>query len=222
MDNWEDNSGFGENELNSTAPGDKAGTSDKGIERGGWHWMMTLVCIVTVTFLSFLMAQLTKDTLNRPFWMIGAIFTVPTLGMFLAALLVERKTSLMTPVTSRKAQYLVALIAVISTFAVGCVCALIYQQGTLEQVIKNWAMTHPPETVYSDIVLMVDKSSSLGGGGKDAANRKAIKEWLTSMDDRARVGLVVFSGDVITEISIDALAKNRERCGAAGWRIHRF
>ena len=215
MDGWNDDSGFSmENEPSSESRGTQAITG--GIRGGGgWHHIMTLVCFVTVAALSFLMAWLTKDIVNRPFWMIGAIFTVPTLGMFAAAMMVEQKTSAMTPNTSRKSQYLVALIAVLGTFAVGCLCDIIYQRTTMDQIIKNWAEAHPPEKVYSDIVLMVDKSTSLEDNGMDTANRKAIKEWVNDMDDKARVGIVVFSGHVHKEVPINALSENRKLIGNA-------
>ena len=206
MDEWDIGNGF-----DSGGQPDGSGKQNPpGHSSGSWHWQMTLVSFLTVSVLSFLMAWLTAHRLNRPIWMIGAIFTVPTLGMFLSALMVERKTSAMTPSSSRRPQYLVALIAVVSTFAVGCICDLIYQQGTMDIVIRNWAEAHPPEKVYSDIVLMVDKSTSLDAGGKDEANQRAIRDWLNSMDDKARVGLVVFSSSVIEEIPIDTLANNRE------------
>ncbi|MBR2663638.1 MAG: VWA domain-containing protein, partial [Clostridia bacterium] len=208
MDEWNDDSNFSGG--NSPEPWEKQ-AAPKGIRTGGWHWVMTLVCIATVTALSFLMAWLTKDIVNRPSWMIGAIFTVPTLGMFAAALLVEKKTSAMTPVSSRRVQYLVVLIAIVATFTVGCVCDLLYQHSTIGQVIRNWAETHPPETVYSDIVLMVDKSSSLEENGMDTLNRKAIKEWVDGMDDKARVGVVVFSYDALRTVPVDTLAFNREK-----------
>lgn len=208
MDEWNDDSKFSGG--TSTRSWEEH-AAPKGIQTGGWHWVMTMICFVTVMALSFLMAWLTKDTVNRPFWMIGAIFTVPTLGMFAAALLVEKKTSAMTPVSSRKAQYLVALVAIVATFVVGCVCDLLYQHSTMGLVIQNWAETHPPETVYSDIVLMVDKSSSLEENGMDRLNRKAIKEWVDGMDDKARVGVVVFSFDVLQTVPVDTLAVNREK-----------
>ena len=211
MDDWNDDSGLsmGDNSRNKPL---STGSAKNG---GSWHWVMTLVCFATVTALSFLMAWLTKDTLNRPFWMIGAIFTVPTLGMFVAAMLVEQKTSAMTPNTSRKQQYLVALIAILVTFAVGCLFDLIYQRGTMDQVIRNWAEKNPPEKVYSDIVLMVDKSSSLADNGMDAANQKAINEWLDGMDNKARVGVIVFSSGVLQEVPIGTLADNRQQIEAA-------
>ena len=208
MDEWNDDSKF----SGSASPGPcEKRAVPEGIRTGSWHWVMTLVCFATVTMLSFLMAWLTKDTVNRPFWMIGGIFTVPTLGMFTAALLVEKKTSEMTPVSSRRMQYLVALVAIVATFAVGCVCDLLYQNETMERVIRNWAETHPPETVYSDIILMVDKSSSLEENGMDVLNRKAIKEWVDGMDDKARVGVIVFSYDVLQTVPVDTLDVNREK-----------
>ena len=208
MDEWNDDYEF----AGSSSPESRKNrAAAKRIRAGGWHWVMTLVCLATVMFLSFLMAWLTKDTVNRPFWMIGAIFTVPTLGMFAAALLVEKKTSAMTPVSSRKMQYMVALAAVVATFAVGCICDILYQYSTMGQVIRNWAETHPPETVYSDIVLMVDKSSSLEENGMDALNRKAVREWVDGMDDKARVGVIIFSHDVLREVPVDTLAVNREK-----------
>ena len=207
MDSWNDDSSFGTEETPSAGNRGKPAASG-GIKAGGWHWVMTLVCLATVAALAFLMAWLTKDIVNRPSWVIGAIFTVPTLGMFAAALLVERKMSAMTPNTSRKIQYLMAVIAILATFAVGCVCDLIYQHSTMDLVIKNWAEAHPPEKVYSDIVLMVDKSSSLANG-MDTTNRKAIREWLDDMDDKARVGVIVFSSDVFREVPVNTLAINR-------------
>lgn len=208
MDEWNDGSEF----SGGTSPESwEKPAAPQGVKAGGWHWVMTLICFATVTLLSFLMAWLTKDTVNRPFWMIGAIFTVPTLGMFAAALLVEKKTGEMTPVSSRRMQYLVALLAIVATFVVGCVCDLLYQYSTMGQVVRNWAETHPPETVYSDIVLMVDKSSSLQDNGMDELNRKAIKEWVDGMDDKARVGVVVFSYDVLQTVPVDTLAVNREK-----------
>ena len=210
MDNWDDDYGFKE-DASSSESRRKQSSSSVTTLNGGWHWVMTLVCLITVTALSFLMAWLTRDTINRPFWMIGAIFTVPTLGMFAAAMLVEQKTSAMTPITSRKAQYLVALAAIIATFAVGCICDLLYQQGTMDQVIRNWAEAHPPEKVYSDIVLMVDKSSSLAKNGMDAENRRVINSWLDDMEDKARVGVIAFNRGVLQETPIDSLSVNRRQ-----------
>ena len=210
MDDWYEGDEL--NLGNEPSPGNGGRPSPSaGGPAGSWHWLMTLVCLVTVAALSFLMAWLTKDILNRPSWIIGAIFTVPTLGMFLAALLLERKMSVMTPVSSRKMQYFVALIAILATFAVGCVFDIIYQGGTMGQVIENWAESHPPEKVYSDIVLMVDTSTSLADNGMDERNRQAITEWLNGMDDKARVGMIVFSSGVRREIPIDTLANNRQK-----------
>ena len=208
MDDWNEG-GFGMEDV-ASPPGRGKQASSKVAGAGGWHWVMTLVCFITVTALSFLMAWLTKDTVNRPLWIIGAIFTVPTFGMFAAALLVEKKTSAMTPDSSRRIQFLVALIAIFATFAVGCICDLIYQQKTMDQIIRNWAEAHPPEKVYSDIVLMVDKSSSLEENGKDQLNRKAIRDWLDGMDDKARVGMIVFNSSVLREVPIATLGSNRQ------------
>ena len=215
MDDWNDDTGLSTEEYSFQDFRNKKNATKNAAIGGSWHWVMTLVCFVVVTALSFLMAWLTKETVNRPFWMIGAIFTVPTFGMFVAAMLVEQKTSAMTPNTSRKQQYSVALIAIVATFAVGCLFDVIYQRGTMDQVIRNWAETHPPEKVYSDIVLMVDKSSSLANNGLDAANQKAINEWLDGMDDKARVGIIVFNNEVLQEVPVGTLAGNRKQIKAA-------
>ena len=212
VDDWTKENGL--NNVPSATDWDLPSTPNK-FEAGGWHWGMTLVCLFTVTVFSFLMALLTKNIVNRPSWIIGAIFTVPTLGLFSAALLLERKTSAMTPNTSRKMQYFAALIAIVATFAVGCIFDLLYQHGTMDQIIKNWAVTRPPEKVYSDIVLMVDNSSSMEDDGKYQLNRKAIMEWLNSMGDTARVGVIVFNSGVSQKVPIGKLADNRQQIARA-------
>ena len=72
---------------------------------GGWHWLLSIVAIVIVSALSMGMAYLTRTVEERPVWMMGLIFMVPTAALMIAVMMVEKATSAMTPSTSRRPQH---------------------------------------------------------------------------------------------------------------------
>jgi hypothetical protein len=83
-DNWDSNLGF----EDTARSGGSAGPAG----RGGWHWLQTLVALAIVGLLSMACAYLTRNVEERPIWMMGLIFMVPTAALMAATILVEKHT----------------------------------------------------------------------------------------------------------------------------------
>lgn len=170
--------------------------------RGPWHWAQTFLALLIVGGLSFLMAYLTKDIERRPALLMGLIFAVPMAAMFLASLLLEYRTSAMTPSFLRKTQAGIALAAVVATFGVGTLCDWIY--------LERYAVKTEYRTVF-----VLDKSGSMGGGGttSDAKLINAMEQVLGNMDPAEEVGLVLFGTTVLDQTAIKPLGERNH--GAA-------
>lgn len=180
FDSWDSNPGF------DSGPGSGAGTPLPG--SGGWHWLQTLVSVVIVGLLSTACAYLTRNVEERPVWMMGLIFMVPTAAMMAATLLVERVTSAMTPVTSRRPQLILAVTATVLTFIVACICDLVYLYGFKKPLPPAGAEEVPYET--SDRLLILSdptRSMEENGAGKKAAG--IVSSLLDSCRPEWEVGL---------------------------------
>ena len=193
-DSWDTDSGF-ENTGKANNTGILPGS-------GGWHWLQTLVAVVIVCLLSMACAYLTRTVEERPVWMMGLIFMVPTAALMAATILVERKTSAMTPSSSRKPQFILAVTATILTFVVACICDLIYLYGFKKPVSPSMAVSIPYET--SDRLLIVcDPTYSMAqsdAGAQAAAASASILEQCASdwevglVSGKATVGFSGLSG----------------------------
>ena len=166
---------------------------------GGWHWLLTLVSLVIVGGLSFLMAFLTKDVANRPVWLMGLIFVVPMAAMFFVNLLIEHLTEAMTPAYVRKRQLLVALLAVVGTFAIGSVCDLVY----LTQYSGG--------NSSADTVFVLDKSGSMSWHGDNEKMVEAVEGCLDQMSPNANVGMVLFTDVIYRVVDIAPLKQAGHR-----------
>ncbi len=157
---------------------------------GGWHLPLTLLSLAWVGGASFLMAFLTKDVPERPWWMMGLIFLAPAALLVFGAYLVESVTSAMTPRYSRRAQFLVALAAAALCFLVGCFGNPVYVQGQAKS--ENY-------------VILLDRSDSMGWNDPNNESAKAINGILDQMDDDTLVGLILFSDRVLVRVDVAAL-----------------
>lgn len=160
FDDWGQGDEFGQET-------DGAGTNVR-TGSGGWHWLLTLVSIAVVTLFSMGMAWLTKDVDERPVWMMGMIFMVPTGALMLATMFVEGATSAMTPQTSRGPQIRLAIIVTIATFLVGCICDLIYLQGFRKELAPAQSSVLPVQR-NEQIFLIWDDTASMNENGKHEA-----------------------------------------------------
>lgn len=123
--------------------GDNGGSTQRSrgkVGRGSWYFPLTILGLVLVGGLSLLMCFLTRDVKDRPIWLMGLIFMVPAGAMFFSAMLLEFKSGVMTPSTSRKPQVIVAVIATVLTFLVGCICDAIYLYGCIQNAGVNFVI----------------------------------------------------------------------------------
>ena len=197
FDNWDSDS----------VSGSAGNTSGAGFSPGcgGWHWLQTLIAIVIVALLSMLCAYLTRTVEERPVWMMGLIFMVPTAALMAATILVEKNTSAMTPSSSRRPQFILAVTATVLTFFVACICDLIYLYGFKKPLTPSMAVNVPYET--SDRLLLVtDPTYSMAESGAGAEAASLSASILDKCDAGWEVGLV--SGDV--KINFAALAKKHK------------
>lgn len=155
---------------------------------GGWHWVLTLVALLIVALFTFAMAFLTRKVNERPVWMMGLIFMVPTAALMFAAMLVEGATSAMTPDTSRKPQIILAITATIMTFLVGCICDLIYQEGFRKPLVHG--STTWERTVETDrLILVTDNTKSMADNGAAAKTNEAVAAILKLSGENWEIGL---------------------------------
>lgn len=199
FDNWTSDFEFDDNDK----------SKDLGLipGRGGWHWLQTLVAILIVCLLSMACAYLTRNVEERPVWMMGLIFMVPTAALMVATILVEKHTSAMTPSSSRKPQYILAVVATILTFIVACICDLIYLYGFKKPLAPALSVNVPYET--SDRLLIIEDhtySMTQSDAGTQAAGISAslLNQCASDWD----VGLI--AGDVSIDLApLTAEHKNR-------------
>lgn len=158
---------------------------------GRWHWPLTLSAFCTVAVLSMGMAFLTRNMAERPIVVMGLIFMIPAAALMLGSMLVESATSAMTPGDSRKGQVAAAIMAVVATFLVGCLCDLIYLNGFKGQ---------------DRIVMVVDKSPSMkadaSGKTYNDLAQDAIEALLDSMGEGDMVGAVAFENEVMSSVPL--------------------
>ncbi|MBR2661541.1 MAG: VWA domain-containing protein [Clostridia bacterium] len=190
FDNWDSDSvsgGIG----NTSGAGFRPGS-------GGWHWLQTLIAIVIVFLLSMFCAYMTRTVEERPVWMMGLIFMVPTAALMAATILVEKNTSAMTPASSRKPQFILAITATVLTFFVACICDLIYLYGFKKPLTPSMAVNVPYET--SDRLLIVtDPTYSMAESSAGAEAAGISASILDHCAPGWEAGLV--SGDVRIQFS---------------------
>lgn len=165
--------------------------------KGPWHWALTLLTFLLVGTLSFLMAFLTKAVEERSPLLMGLIFAVPMAAMFLASLLMEYRTSAMTPSFLRKTQAIIAAVAVLATFCVGVLCDWIYLYGFVEPIERK-------------TVFVLDKSASMTRDNRNESMARAMDEIINAMDDTEEVGLILFHDSVCKEMPIEPLSVNAQ------------
>lgn len=137
----------------------------------GWYFPLTILGLVLVGGLSILMCFLTKEVKDRPLWLMGLIFMVPAGAMFFSAMLLEFSTGVMTPATSRKPQVIVAVVATLLTFMVGCICDAIYLYGGVRNAGVNF-------------ILAVDRGDTIGWAAYEQDNSPTRGDELNACAER--------------------------------------
>ncbi len=204
FDSWDQQSGSsGGQKYDFDFGGQSSGKPPVRTGGGGWHWLLTLVALVTVSLLSLGMAFLTKDVEERPVWMMGLIFMVPTAALMLAAMMVESATSAMTPGTSRGPQMKVAIAATIATFLVGVICDLIYLQGFKNELIPARTQVEAYE-ITDRLILIADPTKSMEGTAFAQATA-TVGRLLDAGDESWQVGMVRASTSAVEKTAIGAL-----------------
>ena len=180
IDEWAQNDGEWQSQPNN---------GNVRVGSGGWHWLLSLVSIVIVTLFSMGMAWLTRWVDERPVWMMGLIFMVPTGALMLATMLVEGATSAMTPGTSRKPQIRLAIIVTIATFLVAVICDLIYLQG-FKKPLAPAQSTVQPTQVSERILLIWDQTASMNENGVHEEAIRTAEKMLDQLPGVVQVALV--------------------------------
>ena len=199
------------NDFDEWADGTPSGSSQKRAGSGGWHWLLSVVAIVIVSLFSFAMAYLTRRVEERPVWMMGLIFMVPTAALMLAALLVEGATSAMTPGTSRKPQIIAAIAATIITFLVGCICDLIYLEA-FRKPPASASSEYTKITVSDRLILVKDRTISMDENGTGAQVTDALSLILDHADEEWEIG---FTDEVRKIMPEPATAERKQELLAA-------
>ena len=184
-----------------TAP--KANTWDDGVAKppivqsGAWNWRLTVIALLAAVTGVFLVQMLTLHIQNLNAFQVGLWFLFPIMAVLLSAFLLEYNTSTMTPRFSRSGQALVALLASLLVFCIGCLGQVSYKQ-----------FSYNP----NNYIFLIDKSSSMGyfqnfSAGNDDQNERmeAFGEILNLLPDGTQVGLVLFTDEVISQYPISAL-----------------
>ena len=156
---------------------------------GGWHWLLSIVAIVIVSALSMGMAYLTRTVEERPVWMMGLIFMVPTAALMIAVMMVEKATSAMTPSTSRRPQLILAIAATVATFIVACICDLIYLQGFKTNPAPAQSVLSAYEA-NDRVILLHDSTLSMKENGSHEQEKQTFQELMKALPDQIEVGLI--------------------------------
>ena len=190
FDDWGSQSGFdaGSGDIDDSWGPAKAPTGPKP-GSGGWHWPLSLVALVIVGLLSMGMAYLTRTVDERPVWMMGLIFMVPTAALMIAVMMVEGATSAMTPGTSRRPQMILAIIATVATFVVACICDLIYLQGFKKPLAPARSEVTAVEAA-DRLILVHDTTASMQANNAHEQEIDAVVALLQDLPDACEVGLV--------------------------------
>ena len=165
--------------------------------QGGWHWLLSIVAILIVGLFAFGMSFLTKHVEERPVWMMGLIFMIPTAALMIAAMLVEGATSAMTPSSSRGPQLKLAIIATVATFLVGYICDLIYLQSFKKELPPAQSRYELNQTADRAVWVMDGTQSMQEGEGHGQA-LAAVQKLTEAADPAWEIGMV-YSGAARTE-----------------------
>lgn len=163
--------------------GSSNASNQKNVSTCGWHWVLTVLCLVLVAGLSFLMAFLTKDVPNRPIWMMGLIFMVPAGAMFLGAMIMEFGTGAMTPAMIRGTQMKIAALATAATMAVGCICDAVYLKGGYVADSMD------------NLLFLVYERDTKGNSQIDQAVLNVLEDVQKKGGKRVQAGLFIFDLD---------------------------
>ncbi len=198
FDNWGDsgtNTGNTQNDFRM-APG-----------RGGWHWLQTLTALVITGLFSMLCAYLTRNVEERPVWMMGLIFMMPTAALMTATMIVEKAVSAMTPSTSRRPQLILAITATVLTLVVACLCDLIYLYG-FKKPLPPAGMQTVASEVSDRLVLITDRTLSMQENGNDGRSAEIVSLLLDRSAANQETGMIS-GGDGIDPAPLTEEQKNR-------------
>ncbi len=198
FDNWGDSGSGGGSAQNNfqMAPG-----------RGGWHWLQTLTALLITGLFSMLCAYLTRNVEERPVWMMGLIFMMPTAAMMTATMIVEKAVSAMTPSTSRRPQLILAVVATVLTFLVACLCDLIYLYG-FKTPLPPASVQAVPYEVSDRLVMITDRTESMQKSGAAGKSAEIVGQLLAHSARDQETGMIS-GGDVIEPAPLTEEQKNR-------------
>lgn len=162
----------------------ESGKSGNQHKTGAWDVVLTITVLISVTAVSFLVSFLTKDIISRPFWMLALCFACPVAALILTAFLKEKCIPTMTPSSSRKAQFGLALGCIAAACVVGCFCQFSNEKTTVVETVQT----------KSDVLIILDKSGSMLIGNRNEAATKAVVDLVKGMDDSVQVGLLIDVG----------------------------
>lgn len=192
---------------------------------GSLCWGMTLAAFLAVTAVSFLIAYLTRYTEEnqaRPIWMLAICFSAPVAALMLAVYLKEKIHPSMTPSSSRKAQFLLAIASVLLAASIGALCHVSNEQAgqrtvQREVIVQKEVPVQKQEIRegWSDILIIMDKSSSMNINSRDSVCTQAVIDLMNDMDDYTQAALLFDYGwddDIDPKYHIDfaPLSKNRK------------
>lgn len=185
--------------------GDTGGNknSSRRVSRGSWFVPLTVLGLCLVGGLSLLMCFLTKDVKDRPVWLMGLIFMVPAGAMFFSAMLLEFKTGAMTPSTSRRPQVIVAVVATLLTFMVGCICDAIYLYGCIRDAGVNFVLAVDRGDTITWSAYDTEESPARGDELNACARRLVEK-----MPKYTDVGLLTFEWELLSVQPIQKATKD--------------
>lgn len=190
MDDW-DNESSGTVRAPSGRKAPKA-PGNRVSSAGSLHIGLTVAAIIAVAAVSFGLAFLMRNNPKRSTGLLMLTFAVPVAALMVSTLLVEKRTSAMTPSVSRSAQ---------AAFAVGCVL-LAGVVGLCCQKFNSTAELGLEVTVnkWKDTIILLDKSSSMRwdiipssrseNNGRDRAAVSAVNALLSEMPEDTQVGLI--------------------------------
>ena len=191
---------------------------------GSLCWGMTLAAFLAVTAVSFLIAYLTRYTEEnqaRPIWMLAICFSAPVAALMLAVYLKEKIHPSMTPSSSRKAQFLLAIASVLLAAIIGALCNVTNEQAgqrtVQKEVIVQKEVPVQKQEVregWSDILIIMDKSISMEGS-RDSVCTQAVIDLMNDMDDDTQSALLFDYGgsdgiDTNYHIDFAPLSENRK------------
>lgn len=194
QDDW----GFDDKAAKPKAADWDDGSKAPNLSGGGvWNGRLTAAALFAAIAGSALIQLLTINARDLDAVQIGLWFVCPIAAVLFSAFMLEYATSAMTPRFSRTGQAIVALIASVAVFLIGCIGQIFYLSFSYHQ---------------NNYIFLIDKSSSMGfyennAMGSDPGNQRqdALAEILDQLPDGTQAGLVLFSDVILGQYPVSPL-----------------